>query len=238
MKEAPQRAPTPPAKRNPLEVRKEKDVIRIEDVDPQKAEVHPETGLPIIRNGDQIVVLPPHKNLREILNVHPEAVAPSAISFVEALIGTGGIKDPGQILEGIQQMLIVLREYRRELQKGNDIDEAGRKMVRRIRSLRQTARKAHIREALFRAELFIVKLNMEARSILGYNRDHAIMDIAASEVQLAEAKKLVEDVLRNPEKYGLNSGKENVAMGIRKVLNERFEGSKPRVVGFTHVKNG
>ncbi len=48
-----------------------------------KVEKHPETGLPIIRNGDEIIVLPTYKHPKEIPDLHPEALSPHAASIKE-----------------------------------------------------------------------------------------------------------------------------------------------------------
>ena len=235
-KETPQRAPTPPVKRNPLEVRKEKDVVRIEDVDPQKAEVHPETGLPIIRNGEQIVVLPPHKHPKEIPNLYPEAVPPYAIHMFYALINEG-ITDPHKLKEGIQKARELLKEYREELQKSKDVRTAADKILSKIREERDKTDQKHIQEALnilsssIRRQKFYVMFHVP-----DYTTDHAIIDIAGSEVQLAEAEKLVEDMVKNPEKYGIDWNKEEATKKMYELMEKHFRRPGYKVVGFTHVK--
>ncbi len=235
-KVTPQRAPTPPAKRNPLEVRREKDVIRIEDVDPKRAEVHPETGLPIIRNGEQIVVLPPHKHPKEIPNLYPEAVPPYAIYMFHALADKG-VTDPHKLKEGIQKARELLKEYREELQKSKDVRTAADKILSKIREEKGKTNQKHIKEALdilahsIRSHKFEVMLHLP-----DYTTDHAVIDIAGSEVQLAEAEKLVEDMAKNPEKYGIDWSKEEATEKMYELLKKHFRRPGYKVVGFTHVK--
>jgi len=222
---------TPRMKKNPLEVRKEKERFTIDDVDMSKVEKHPETGLPIIRNGDQIVVLPPHKHPKEIPNLHPEATAPKAYNIIALL--TNYTKDPEKLEKAATATMELIRKYREYLAEGDDI-----KAIWKIRDDIKEYKKRYTddatRHGINYAAMQIEWHNDNFDEIKGYSIDHALSELAVSEVQMKEAEKLVKDLLNNPEKYGL--GKKDIDYHkILKVLEEHFH-KKGKVVGFAHTE--
>lgn len=246
----PQKAPAPPTQtttvapkptgtpeKNPLEVRKEKERFTIDDVDMSKVEKHPETGLPIIRNGDQIVVLPPHKHPKEIPNLHPEAVAPRAYAIPMNLVKD--YKNTKDAIVGTKEFINMMREYRERVQKGEDPENVAKdlydKTLKRLEKLLPRVDDHHkmlIRR--FLEDSSELAKDEYLRKKYGYTLDHHITEIAGTEVAMVEAMKTLEDMSKHPEKYGLKGDKTDIYY-IAKMLKDLFY-KKRKVVGFAHTR--
>ncbi len=236
--------PTPTAQSkpsDPLAVRKEKERFTIYDVDMSKVEKHPETGLPIIRNGDQIVVLPPHKHPKEVPNVHEEAHAPGVyVMFPNAINYGASLEDIENITK---DLLETLRWVREEAVKhpNKDPGEIMREAYEKWEQISQKyAEKANKNEGVFNAidfaeDIFAIGRRIKRREAPTYHADNLATEAATGEVAIVEGLKLARDVLTHPEKYGLDKIKDpkERKIAIRDIFAKVF-GREKKVVGFPH----
>ena len=211
---------------------RKRKAFTIDDVDMSKVEKHPGTGLPIIRNGKDIIVLPPHKHPKEIPDLYPEATYPRAAPHIfERLTTDWGIKDPQEFKKAIDIVARGISLYRKALLEEEDVKKAesrARKQlweeIHKHWSKDKTAKNA---EAF--AEDIISAHSFNTAFDNTYTADHAISEVAAGEVQIHETKDLAVDILKNPEKYGVRKG------DIEKMLEIIKEKSK-HIKGFGHKK--
>ncbi len=225
---------------DPLAVRKEKERFTIHDVDMSKVEKHPETGLPIIRNGDQIVVLPPHKHPKEIPNVHEEAKDLGIHAIVRNGIRDGAsIQDVEQIGNEILRLMKWVREEAIHNPNRNP-DEIMREAAEKWEKIKEkytnkAANNKGVRIMLISGRRLFKIGAMTKKEIPTYTSDHLATEIAAGEVALAEAIKIAKDMYAHPEKYGLDKVADDKARRIQmiRILSDLFH-NKKKVIGFPH----
>jgi len=198
----------------------------IDDVDMNKVEKHPETRLPIIRNGDEIIVLPPHKHPKEIPDLHPEAVSPGTSADVYYTIVTSGITDPGEFEKAARTAIKMLEDYRKAIQEYRDISKAAQKILNSLDKYKDGSKATDVAVEIMRQRIKVH--NFEKGLISGYTADHALSELAPSEVQLRETLKVAVDALKHPEKYGIRAPKE-----ITKPLYK----AQKRIKGFPHKRH-
>ncbi len=214
------------SEQKPITQKKEK--FTIDDVDMSKVEKHPETGLPIVRNGDEIIVLPPHKHPKEIPDLHPEALSPHAASMAYyELIKKNNITDPEEFKKAVNIIIKIMEDYRKKIMEEGDVGKAELKIARSLDKYSDGSAAAEAAIKFMENALFLHGYHATAK-IKGYTIDHALAELAPSEVQIRETKDLVADALKNPEKYGIKD--------FRDLLQLIYKAEK-KIKGFPHKEH-
>jgi len=221
-------------------VRKEKEPFTIDDVDMNRVEKHPETGLPIMRNGDQIVVLPPTgKHPKELPHVNPEAVPPKIARVVGVAVEEGA--RPEDLEKYGRIVLDYMRRARERLMRERDrkpgeimYDMWRNEWLPKKGELLKSVPNKGSKMLVTTADDVLLNNSEVHEKFSDYTHEHLINEIGVSEVALMEAIKVAKDMLKHPEKYGVYEESERLRRRrLFEKLEEMFR-KKGKVVGFPH----
>jgi len=233
-----QTAPGVPAGIAPRQVYAKKEPFTIDDVDMNRVEKHPETGLPIIRNGDQIVVLPPHKHPKDIPDLHPIAKAPATYNLIQQIMEKGIVKKPEDVDAVTKKLVKWMKKYMEYLKETGDHEAAWKKIAEDAKkvSSKDPFEKAAAELAEDSARRIRISKGIVEDEGYKYTVDHTISEVATGLVQFVEMAKRTKELLKDPEKYGLPKDPKELSDELYYRLWEEFVINRKPVVGFGHEK--
>ncbi len=120
-----------------------------------------------------------------------------------------------------------MEDYRKKILEEGDVGKAELKVIYSLDKYRNESAAAEAAIKFMKTALLTHRYHAKAK-IKGYTIDHALAELAPSEVQIRETRDLVADALKNPEKYGIKD--------FRDLLQLIYKAEK-KIKGFPHKKH-
>ncbi len=191
-----------------------------------KVEKYPGTDIDIIRKADGRIIVPPHKDLKEI----PHIAGPHNPDTIFAITRVKNIKRPeefGKLAKEIREYIQLSKYAIDAAREGEPFDQIADDLETRIRSTRG-------KFAKIIGEFFVKDLREYPQEHPDYTHDHLISEVTAGIIGLEHIARAMEDIQNNPEKYGIR-GTEIDDKTIRKIVDLLLDKTE-EVHGYHHDK--
>lgn len=191
-----------------------------------KVEKYPGTDIDIIRKADGRIIVPPHKDLKEIPNM-------AGPHNPDTILILGRVKNIKR-LEELGKLAKEIREYIKLSKYALDAAKEGKSFAQIADELEKHIKDARGNFAKMMGEFFIEDLREYPKKHLDYTHDHMISEVTAGIIGLEHIARALENIRNNPEKYGIRE-KEIDDKTMRKIREVFLEKTKA-VYGYHHDK--
>ena len=195
-----------------------------------KVEKYPGTDIDIIRKADGRIIVPPHKDLKEIPHVAgPDSPGIDVIAKDLYDLKIKRVEDLDRAIEQIQEYVDLVKEIHDRAMKKHSFDKLGKMTEERVIGAKGLIAKKRGDEFidLFTDEQYVKE------DLPGYSHDHVVSETRAGMVAMLELIRLLKDIRSHPEKYGF--GKKLSKKDIDKIVYELTqEKIAKKVYGYHH----
>ena len=195
-----------------------------------KVEKYPGTDIDIIRKADGRIIVPPHKDLKEIPHVAgPDSPGIDLIGSRLFEMNIKKVEDLDRAIEQIQEYVDLVKEIHDRAAKKHSFDRLGKVATEKIKNAKGVVAKKLGEEFIW---LFTDKEYRNGRP--GYSHDHVVAETRAGIIAMLETIRLLQDIKSHPEKYGFGKrlSKKDL-LEIKKIIMKKV-GKK--VYGYHHEK--